>query len=337
MAASSLIAIVVALQCARETGSPVPLAQALAAATASEDPGSCTSNCDLVEMPPYTHHEGKRSKTGEAGITTLPGCQAACLKDASCVQLTFANRSVDPCVLYSVIYAFWPEMLGFTAFVKCHAGATDPSCAAVSPTPPFHCPAAQAAVTNCSACGFQAMCESADTPGCCVWCPGDSSGATLTRLQPRATAADRCVHYDQSCSMSPTPSAASGRVPRPAGAGLVRIGRAGAAAVGRRLALVVGTYCDRDDGLCSSALYVSIATHPMSRVAGGLMSTWGSKAGMGWRRAIPDNNGTDPVAVAFRPPPPVHGCSLTSNRGTQRRWEGRGDSQLLAGSPWNSS
>ena len=64
------------------------------------------------------------------------------------------------------------------------------------------------------------MCESADTPGCCVWCPGDGGSTRVTR-RARATAAGRCVHYNQSCSTSPTASTAStasDRDPKPAAA-----------------------------------------------------------------------------------------------------------------------
>jgi hypothetical protein len=39
---------------------------------------------------------------------------------------------------------------------------------------------------NCSACGFEAMCASADTPGDCHWCPNTKS--TVTRCYAKGTA-----------------------------------------------------------------------------------------------------------------------------------------------------
>ena len=97
----------------------------------------CTSNCTLVAMPPGRFHQGTYSETGAAGVQYLADCKSHCLSDAACVQLTWVPRPADPCVLYSRIEAsYWAPMPMVQGFVKCTAGATDPSCAPISPPAP---------------------------------------------------------------------------------------------------------------------------------------------------------------------------------------------------------
>ena len=93
-------------------------------------PSSCTSNCVMVEVS-GGYHTGSFNETQTSGITTLAACKAACLTDEACVELTFVQRQVDPCVLYQKIYA--DIATGATGWVKCKAGSTDPKCAPITP------------------------------------------------------------------------------------------------------------------------------------------------------------------------------------------------------------
>jgi DUF1680 family protein len=91
---------------------------------------ACTSNCVMVEVK-NGYHTGAYNETQTKDIKDLASCKAACLKDEACVQLTFVNRSVDPCVLYQTIYA--DISTDATGWVKCDAGSTDPNkCAVIS-------------------------------------------------------------------------------------------------------------------------------------------------------------------------------------------------------------
>ena len=85
-----LYVLVATSSCLAKT--PIAMPPINPAPPAPPTPDPCTSNCDLVEMPPNTFHEGKYSATGEARVTTLAGCQAACLKDV----LAPARRSLRP-------------------------------------------------------------------------------------------------------------------------------------------------------------------------------------------------------------------------------------------------
>lgn len=99
---------------------------------------ACTTGCTLVAMPQRTWHVGLWSPNGNCSLPnascTLATCKAACLLDPMCVQLTFDDRPNAPCSLYyTITSSYWPGGGPVSAFVKCHAGASDPSCAFISP------------------------------------------------------------------------------------------------------------------------------------------------------------------------------------------------------------
>ena len=102
-------------------------------------PAACTSDCIMVQVK-GGYHSGTFNETQTSSIKTLDACKAACLKDEACVELTFVNRKIDPCVLYQSIYA--DIVAGAVGWVKCAAGSTDPKCAPITPGQPQK-------VTNC--------------------------------------------------------------------------------------------------------------------------------------------------------------------------------------------
>lgn len=91
---------------------------------------ACSSNCEMVEVS-GGYHTGSYNETQTSDIRNLTACKAACLADEACVELTWVERPVDPCVLYQTIYA--DIATGAAGWVKCDAGSTDPNkCAAIS-------------------------------------------------------------------------------------------------------------------------------------------------------------------------------------------------------------
>ena len=94
----------------------------------------CTTNCTLVPEG-HQFHAGQYCSNCTSGITSEDDCKAACLKSPKCVQLTWSQRASDKCVLYSTVVAaisnYSSQGIGY---VKCHAGATDPSCAPITPS-----------------------------------------------------------------------------------------------------------------------------------------------------------------------------------------------------------
>jgi hypothetical protein len=81
-------------------------------------------------------YSGKYNETQTSSVKTVDACKAACLADAACVQITWAVRPKDPCVMYQQINSKMQIIKGAVGFVKCGAGATDPSaCAAITPVP----------------------------------------------------------------------------------------------------------------------------------------------------------------------------------------------------------
>eukprot|EP01047_Picozoa_sp_COSAG01_P055278 COSAG01_NODE_6136_length_3827_cov_4.176628_1_plen_357_part_00 len=105
----------------------------------SSAPGNntpCANNCTLVPTG-HRFHAGQYCDNCTAGITSEDDCKVACLKSPTCVQLTWSNRASDDCVLYSSVTAAYSEYGSQgIGYVKCHAGATDPSCVSISPPPP---------------------------------------------------------------------------------------------------------------------------------------------------------------------------------------------------------
>eukprot|EP00662_Eupelagonemidae_sp_cell21_P020855 gene20855-14578_t len=89
-------------------------------------------------------HAGRFNETQTAAVTTLDGCKAACIADAACVQLTWAQRPKDPCVLYQTIYAQMETVPGAVGWVKCAQGAKGPGCATVTPGGPSPSPTSPA-------------------------------------------------------------------------------------------------------------------------------------------------------------------------------------------------
>lgn len=93
-------------------------------------PKVCTHNCEMIEVQ-NGYHTGAYNETQTSNIRNLTACKAACLADDACVELTWVDRQIDPCVLYQTIYA--DIATGATGWVKCVAGSTDPNkCAAIS-------------------------------------------------------------------------------------------------------------------------------------------------------------------------------------------------------------
>lgn len=60
-----------------------------------------------------------------ANITTLAGCDQACLGNPLCVQRTFSIRPQNPCVLYTAITRTAAVVPATTAAVKCSCGQTN--------------------------------------------------------------------------------------------------------------------------------------------------------------------------------------------------------------------
>eukprot|EP00729_Bicosta_minor_P024261 gene24261-29980_t len=115
-----------------------------AAAVAAQQPPSpapgnstpCATNCTLVPAG-HHFHDGQYCDNCTSGVTSEDDCKAACLKSPTCVQLTWSERSSDPCVLYQNLTFAYSEYDDYgLGYVKCHAGATDPSCVPISPPPP---------------------------------------------------------------------------------------------------------------------------------------------------------------------------------------------------------
>ena len=104
---------------------------------ASPAPGNstlCTANCTLVPEG-HRFHAGQYCQNCTTGITSEDDCKATCLKSPKCVQLTWSQRAKDPCVLYSTVTAAYSPYGQYgIGYVKCHAGATDPSCAPITPS-----------------------------------------------------------------------------------------------------------------------------------------------------------------------------------------------------------
>ncbi len=105
---------------------------------APSPPKQCDSNCTLVEIGNGLFHEGEYNQSQTSKVTSLDACKTACLEDEACVQLTWAERPVDPCVLYQQIYStWWPKNPSVEGWVKCATGETNAStCARISPPPP---------------------------------------------------------------------------------------------------------------------------------------------------------------------------------------------------------
>merc|ERR1711998_451653 len=81
-------------------------------------------------------HTGLYNETQAADVKSLEECNAACLSNEACVQITWADRPVDPCVMYHVIYEEMTTVPGAVGWVKCAPGAKDSNCAHVTPKGP---------------------------------------------------------------------------------------------------------------------------------------------------------------------------------------------------------
>ena len=92
----------------------------------------CTTGCAMLALPKATapantsaFYKGQFDFRASK-ITTLPACEAACLADATCVQLTWSPRPANPCVLYQSIATAMETIAGAAGWVKCKQGSKDP-------------------------------------------------------------------------------------------------------------------------------------------------------------------------------------------------------------------
>lgn len=96
----------------------------------------CNSSCEMLAVhgAGYWGGDGDQPLPGASSATTAPECSAACLKDARCVQMTWAPTHPVKCSLYTSISqgSGLQHNPGCTASaVKCKHGAADPAkCAA---------------------------------------------------------------------------------------------------------------------------------------------------------------------------------------------------------------
>jgi len=85
-------------------------------------PTVCKSNCLMVAVP--NGYYGGIFKTNTPNIASIPDCQAACLKDAACVQITWdPDHKTAKCVLYTAVYNSPTTTDVAKGWVKCAAGS----------------------------------------------------------------------------------------------------------------------------------------------------------------------------------------------------------------------
>ena len=94
----------------------------------------CTSDCTMVRIPQGLWFGGRYNETQAHSVSSVSDCQAACLNDRACVQITWAPDHPDKCVMYQSITASWERSGTVSAWVKCLHGATDPeACTGLHP------------------------------------------------------------------------------------------------------------------------------------------------------------------------------------------------------------
>ena len=101
---------------------------------------ACTKDCAMVSVTGagYWSGTGDQPLPGARAATTASACSAACLADASCVQMTWAPAHAVKCSLYTSIQPGKQEHNPqcTASAVKCAKGATDPTvCAAFGGSP----------------------------------------------------------------------------------------------------------------------------------------------------------------------------------------------------------
>jgi alpha-L-rhamnosidase len=81
----------------------------------------------MVAVPHNGIYTGSYNESHSHDVKSIPDCQAACLADAACVQITWAPTHPDKCVVY---YAITSEMTvegDAQGWTKCNASSTDPA------------------------------------------------------------------------------------------------------------------------------------------------------------------------------------------------------------------
>ena len=99
-----------------------------------EPPSVCKTNCVMVQVANGYYLGQFIANTPK--IASIPECQAACIENSACVQITWAPSNADKCVMYTAIHKAGKDA-GALGWVKCAAGSKSADkCAPFTPGPP---------------------------------------------------------------------------------------------------------------------------------------------------------------------------------------------------------
>eukprot|EP00041_Stephanoeca_diplocostata_P036268 m.1315125 g.1315125 ORF g.1315125 m.1315125 type:complete len:1170 (+) comp24835_c0_seq70:89-3598(+) len=97
-------------------------------------PPLCMSDCFMVGVPGQRYFTGAYNETQTHNVSSISACQAACLADRACVQITWAPTHTDRCVMYQSITGSTSG--GAQAWVKCSSNMSSVrTCTGFDPTP----------------------------------------------------------------------------------------------------------------------------------------------------------------------------------------------------------
>lgn len=97
---------------------------------------ACTGDCRMLEMPEHHYYGGTYCEDCAHAVATVEACEAACIADATCVQVTWAPTHSDRCVKYTSL-ARSRVQEGARGFVKCNATETLAQCTGAGGTVPL--------------------------------------------------------------------------------------------------------------------------------------------------------------------------------------------------------
>lgn len=97
-------------------------------------PPLCQSGCFMISIPGDRYFTGIYNETQAHNASSIAACQAACLADRACVQITWAPTHGDKCVMYQSITGSVNG--GAQGWVKCSSNASSVrACTGFVPTP----------------------------------------------------------------------------------------------------------------------------------------------------------------------------------------------------------
>jgi hypothetical protein len=97
-------------------------------------PTVCSANCKMIAVPNNRYYTGSYNESQTHDVKSIPDCQAACLADAACVQITWAPTHPDKCVMYKKITT--ALIGGAQGWTKCNSsGTVAATCAPLTPAP----------------------------------------------------------------------------------------------------------------------------------------------------------------------------------------------------------